>query len=185
MFLGPYEGCMVHYKGGNVYCPGEDDCPASMHREQLLWKGYTAVDLWDKSLNHYLPMVLEVSESLEHQLRGRNLRGEVWVLQRKGHRNKKQITGDYTERRDSKSIRPAFDVLPIVRTLYHCSTLCLGLDNPVPSPTMLEAYLGAPPSIAFPDAGEEENKKIDPATREKLREEMRTAFGATRNGKTR
>jgi hypothetical protein len=181
LFLGGYRGLLVHWdRGRNHYCPGAATCPPNRHKIRSVWKGYAPVDLWDVSLSIFLPRVLEVTESLEHSLAGRDLAGEIWALRRGGVRKNKEVEGQWTESRDPASIRPPFPIEPILQCLYHTSAIELGIPNPMPSRTVLEAYLGAPPAVVFPGPGDEEQPaKPTEEQLKKLREFARGTRGSS------
>lgn len=148
-FLGPYLGMLTHWRSGrSVPCDGPDECPTSLHRLGTIWKGYCPVQLWEEVGRVWRPHVLEVTETLEELLRGRELRGEVWNLWRsqdKGARG--SVTGLFCESHADRQLSKSFDILPVLLRLFHRSTLKLGHANPLPPRVVLEAQSGDAPTL--------------------------------------
>lgn len=148
-FLAGYQGLDTHWRSGRtIPCPGPDECLSSMHKSGIIWKGYAPVEAWEELGRLWVPFVLEVTESLEEQLRGRDLRGEVWTLfrvQKNGRTD--PVAGIYCERLAEGKLSPAFDVKPVLLRLFHVSELRLGRANPLPPKIMLEAVAGDAPNL--------------------------------------
>lgn len=145
-----YRGCFVHWNGErNEYCPGESDCPPRLHKpDNTIWKGYVAVEQWRQDLNRWLPTLLEITEGLELDFRGRFDRGQVWELSRAPQQKKKKATavrGVLLETRDESTFPPAFDFRPHLVSVYHVNPVLLLHDNPMPPRMLLEPSEGAPP----------------------------------------
>ena len=163
-FLGPILGLDTHWKNGTKPCPGEDECPPTIHRLGIIWRGYAPVESWENSRQVWRPWVLEVTEALEETLRGRQLRGETWLLERTREKGRTAaVIGVYCEAMLPDDVRPGFDVEPVLRRIFHCGKLRLGTRNPVPAKVMLEVMPGKPPVLpgeqAQPERVEEDNEK--------------------------
>lgn len=166
VFLGPLRGMGTHFQRGRSYhCPGAVDCPAAMHKLELVWKGYAPVRYHVVAGDWWLPAALEITECLEELLRGRHLAGELWQLYRdSGRRKTRQVTGHYLETRPIDGVFEWFDIEPILRRRYHTERLVLDVPNRV-VPRVILAAVQAPAAgatrIAAPSAER-------PATTEEL-----------------
>jgi len=167
-----YKGVFTHYvKRRSVLCGG-DDCDGPTHKTPKIWKGYAAVELWNAATNHWNPFVLEITESLELDLRGKWRRGQVWEFYREMPTKKKSmpITGKLLEERDPSSVPPEFDYRPVLLHLYHVHAIHLGVLNPMPPRVIVEASEGNGPAIlAGAGAGK---PQMDAETEQKYQEFM-------------
>jgi len=144
-----YSGLFTHYvKGRSVYCQG-DKCEAQVHKADKVWKGYAAVELWDSSCKKWNPVVLEISESLELDLRGLWRRGQVWEFYRELPTKKKSmpIMGKLLEERDAAAFPLAFDFKAVLLHLYHVHAIHLGTLNPMPPRVIVTQSDGDGPAI--------------------------------------
>ncbi len=151
MLSATLSGLLTHWwKGRSLYCPGEGPCKPSLHAEPLIWKGYVAAALWQEKGQLWFPCVLEVTESTELDMRGRYKRGQIWFLDRRQQQRGKRsaITAAYQRSLDPAGVLPEFDVLPIVAQLYHCPTIRLGEENPMPGKIFAAPIAGDSPSPA-------------------------------------
>jgi hypothetical protein len=182
LFLGQIHGLWVHwYQGRSVYCPGAEQCPASVHRRKRLWKGYAAVYLWDPKRALWLPRVLEVTESLGDHLRDREMRGEVWVLGRKDPKARTSaVIGRQLQTRDVSTLRPPFDIRPVLARVFSCDLVVLDADHPRPPVVMLEPARDTPPPEDRKQ-GTESTQAAPAQTWKRLRAEA--AAGELGNGK--
>ncbi len=148
-FLSGYGGILTHYAGKvPTWCAGPGVCPATEHKKKLIWKGYAPVHSWLKSAGQWQPDVLEITERLEEVLRGRDLRGEVWLLERRGEGHKSDpLFGAFCSRADLSEIGPTFDPLPVVQRLYHAPALQFGAANPMPPKVLLPNVAGVAPVL--------------------------------------
>lgn len=173
---GAYGGIRTHYvKARSLYCVGEK-CPTSVHQTGSYWKGYAPIEWYDLHRQMWVPAVLEITESLELDFRGRFKRGQCWLLERlpQTGRTKTPITGLWIEDMSDRDLRPAFDITPVLRTLYHVESIALDQKNPTPDRVILEPSMGAPP----PGVGERARQE-EPASNEQwaqLRSVMKDAF---------
>lgn len=162
-FLGPIYGLDTHWRNGRtVPCDGDGDCPSSIHRTTLIWKGYAAVQAWEPGGRVWRPYVLEVTEALEEILRQRELRGEVWTLSRKQDRGKTDpVRGVFNEKLPEGKFSKEFDITPVLQRLFHRIKLNLGKCNPLPPKVMLEAVAGDAPNFA-PELVDKSEPRQDP-----------------------
>jgi hypothetical protein len=125
---------LAHWqKGPSMGCPGVSKCPSAVHRGRTIWKGYAAVRIWWANVNKWIPAVLELTECLEEQLRGRSLLGEMWHLTRMANKKKmSQVHGVYYATREERELKQTFDVIPVVQRLYHSTEIEFGVPNPMP-----------------------------------------------------
>jgi len=150
-FLDNLQGLNTHWNGKRtVPCDGEGTCPASLHRGRTIFKAYAPAELWKPAERHWLPGVLEATEALEEQLRGRQLRGEVWMLKRGGEGRKDDpVFGVYSETYNGENLRPAFDIVPVLLRFYHVPRLVLGVENALPAKLLLDPAQGDQPKLPF------------------------------------
>jgi hypothetical protein len=131
--------------------------------------------------------VLEVTESLEEALRGRELRGETWTLFRVQKNGKTDpVQAVYCERVPESKLSTTFDILPVLLRLFHVSSLRLGAANPLPPKIMMEPVAGDAPTIPA-DLLPKAEERPDPEARKKLAEmlaEMRGGNRTAGNGQT-
>lgn len=148
-FLGPCQGLLTHWHAGRSHpCPGPGECPQAIHRARTVWRGYAPAEVWDESARLWRPGVQPITEALEEVLRGRTLRGEVWILARSQEGKKSgPLEGVYCERQQEECLSACFDILPVLLRFYHCSTLLLGVANPMPAKLTLEAAAGPAPRL--------------------------------------
>jgi hypothetical protein len=145
-FSGNYLGLLTHYHNKrSVPCMGEKDCLPVVHRTRTIWKGYAPGDGWDCHQRLWIPVVLEITELMEHMLVGRDLRGEVWMFFRSKLRG--PVQGAFSEKQQEKQCRKCFSIAPIVERFYHQSNLLLGVPNPIPPKTFLEPLEGDAPRL--------------------------------------
>lgn len=150
MFLADeYGGCFTHYKKKSHYCKGTD-CPAWLHNcGDTTWKGYAPVVVWNSARNVWMPWVLEMTESLELDLRGILRRGQIWEIWRDPLGKKSTpVEGKLLEEdRDASRIPKAFDIVPVLRGLYHLTQIDLTSRNPMPPRTLVEDIPDDGPAI--------------------------------------
>jgi hypothetical protein len=165
-----YSGLMTHWIAGRgQYCPGPERCPRGTHNRDTIWKGYCAAELWCPVRKLWFPCVPEFTEYCELDLRDRYQRGQVWELRRDKKTDDKQppIIATLTEFYDPTKLQRAFDVLPIVATMYHVSQIQLGVDNPMPGKVLVNPVEGPPPAsktgnAQIPnDSGAQARKLVD------------------------
>lgn len=169
-----YLGLFTHYvKRRSVLCQGED-CEAAIHRAGKIWKGYAAVELWNAPTNRWNPFVLEITESLELDLRGIWKRGQVWEFYRELPVKKKSmpISGKLLEERDPTTVPPAFDFRPVLLHLYHVHQIHLGALNPMPPRVIVKASEGDGPAILSSERNG--TPTVDPEVERQFQEFLRT-----------
>ena len=142
-----YKGLFTHYiKRRSQYCEGKE-CACGNQRVPRVWKGYLAAEEYVQKQNLWLPRILEITEYLELDFRGRYKRGQVWQVKRlaekKGETN--PVTGVLQEERDEKTFPAPHIIIDGLRHLYHDSGLHLLYDNPLPSRTYVQPSKGDPP----------------------------------------
>lgn len=144
-----YGGCLTHYKKKSHYCKG-NDCPAWLHNcGDTTWKGYAAVVVWNAAKKVWMPWVLEITESLELDLRSIVRRGQIWELWRNaaGKRSSPAEGKLLEEDRDPAGVPAAFSVVSVVRQLYHFTAIDLSQRNPMPPRTLVADIEGEGPAV--------------------------------------
>jgi hypothetical protein len=151
-FLSPtYGGCFVHWeRDRSRYCRGAD-CPAARHRLDRQWKGYAAIEVYLEASELWCPAVLEISEHLELDLRGVCLRGQMWsVFREKGTKKKPgKVHGRILDVAVDPDLPDPFDVVPVLRNLFHEDDVVLNVANPLVGRPIVQARNAAkPPTVA-------------------------------------
>lgn len=142
-----YDGLFTHFvRGRSKYCDPLNCNPAD-HRTGRFWKGYASAELWLPRETLWMPIVLEITEALELDLRGRWERGQCWELTREKQVGKRHppIVGVLVGKAEGK-LPPAFGVLDVLTHLYHADGLQLGELNPMPPRVLVAASPGAAPA---------------------------------------
>jgi len=172
-FLGPIRGLPTHHtKKGTMPCEGEGLCPQSNHRLPQVWKFYGACEYWIHSLAMWRPACIEATELLEESLRGRELRGEVWLLTREGQSKRHcRMVGTFCERLSDVALSPDFDIEPVLVRLFGVTNLLLGMPSPKPLRVMLSDVRAPGPRL--PEELQPRKKVEDPKTVELFRQKLR------------
>ncbi len=170
VFAGPIVGLLTHWTSGRSHaCPGVSKCPVTIHRGRTVWKGYSPVRKWNPVQSTWTAAVLEITEALEEQLRGRELIGEMWHLMRSSHTKKSaQVTGVFYARRLEEALLKPFDIIAPLQRLYHTTELELGATNQLPAKIMVEPVVCQGPTI-FEQTMPREQPAPTAAQREALR----------------
>lgn len=143
-----YRGLFTHYfRGKGHLCEGKEHCNTNVHKEPLTWKGYVAGQLFVPDRKLWMPVCLEITEALELEMRDNFRRGQTWELWRAPLPDKKnpQVQGKRHDDPPAANLPPAFDITPILRTLYHRQTLPGHIPNPMPPRVVLESMEGEGP----------------------------------------
>lgn len=141
-----YGGCFTHYKGRSHYCPGREEC--QYHKLDVQWKGYALVERWEGEGILWRPFVLEITEGLELDLRGKWDRGQVWEISRLPQVKAGKATpvrGRRLEERDPDTFPPEFDFTAVLLHTYHVRQIRLDKENPLPPRILISSSTGAPP----------------------------------------
>lgn len=157
MLSDSYGGCITHYVRRSEYCEGKE-CPASMHRHKPTWKGYAAAEVHREDPGVWLPIVLEITEYAEQDLRGKYRRGQLWrfwrpvdAVRKVAGRVKHEaqpVQAQLLDHGDPDGVPPAFDVRPTLLRLYHIFSIDLSVPNPLPPRTMVRpSYDPLPPAL--------------------------------------
>lgn len=183
-FLGAIYGLNTHWHSGkSVPCPGAQECPLPVHRSRMLFKAYGPVERWEATHGVWRPAVLEITENLEERLRGRDLRGEVWVLSREDAKAKASpVIGAFCEALPHAEVSAAFDIVPILCRFYHVQTLALGAANPIPPKVFLEAVEGPPPNLP-PELQPAKAREASPEETERIRKQLQEAMSSMGKGR--
>lgn len=142
-----YGGLLTHYvRGRSQYCKG-DDCPPIIHKAEITWKGYAPCMWWVDGQNVWRPIVLEITEHAELDLRAMIRKGQIWQFSRPVEPGKKNppTFAALLEERTAQGLPPPFDVKPVLQTLYHAMTLDLSVKNPLPPRVFAYDTDDAPP----------------------------------------
>ena len=135
-----YGGEFTHFRRSTQLCRGAD-CPAALHNiGEPTWKGYTPILAKDYGVKRWIPFVLEMTENLERDMRYIFARGQLWEIWRDKDKGKTgQVCGKLIEDAGDVSRLPEpFDVIPVVRAMYHSSLITLKHKNPMPDRVIVE-----------------------------------------------
>lgn len=142
-----YRGCFAHYlRSGSRWCPGEDR-GCKNHRLEKVWKGYAGVIVWDSATRYWYPTVLEITERMELDFRDRYARAQEWIVSRPPEKKGKAspLTARFIGQVEAELVPPEFDIMPVVRYIYHSGDVELVETNPTPSRVVLSASAGQAP----------------------------------------
>ena len=83
-------GCNTHYvhNRSRNRAPSHRPSP-TYHRSETVWKGYVAAEIWRCATDDWLPVVLELTEHVELDMRDVYARGQLWEL-RRGQRHREK-----------------------------------------------------------------------------------------------
>ena len=176
--LGPLRGLLLHWHSGRSKpCEGVDCCPTAIHRSRTIWRAYGCVEGWNAIARVWTPAVLELTSSGEEFVRGRDLRGEVWLWDREGERSKRApVVGVLCERTNPAAVRAQWDIEPILLRFFNVRSIRLDVPNPTPPKVFLESVAGEPPALP-PDLLAPEARTLTPA---EIRESIRKARDVVR-----
>lgn len=175
-FLGPLRGLLTHFHGKRSHaCLGQGECPQTIHRSGTFFKSYAPVEWWLPQSGRWRKAVLEATANLEEYLRGRKLRGEVWLLSREDPTKKMSpVIGAYCETLPDNQLSQAFDIEPILLRVYHCTSLKLDVTNPMPSQVWMADSADAPPTVPA-DIQPLPKPQEDPEQRKRIHEMLQDA----------
>jgi hypothetical protein len=141
-------GLFVHYRGKtSKYCHSR--CPPDLHKIPRQWYGYLAAERYHQPDRVWYPIVLEVTENAEMEMRGVAARGQVWVFSRGPRVDHKHapVVAVLTEQLDTSILPPAFNVLPVLHRRYRSDEIDLSVRNPMPSKVTMPVSQGPVPEV--------------------------------------
>jgi len=150
-------------------------------KNALTWKGYTAALLWDAPAGLWLPVVLELTESAERDMRTAYSRGQLWELRRaeQTDRRKTPVVATLRSTQGPADAPEAFHIRDVLLALYHVRAIDLSAKNPLPLRTLVSPVTLPPPE---PTAAEVADKPATAAEWQRLRERAALAARPSRNG---
>lgn len=177
LFLGPLEGHLEHWTGKrSVPCLGEEECEKAVHRLRTVFYAYTPVGHFNPSTGNCEPAVFQLTASAEEDLRGRQLRGQIWSWSRDERRGKVgRVSGTFLEQRNPDQCPPAFPILSPLLRLFGVTRLKLGVRNPNPAPLVIESFDVEPFRLSRIETEEAKPSRPSPAEVEAIREKLRKA----------
>lgn len=160
-------GVFVHWvKTRSWLCVGME-CPANLHKGDRLWKGYVSALLWDQAACHWLPIVAELSEHVELDMRGQMARGQMWEIMRgatvgKRHQpTKAMLIGT----QKSSDLPMDYDTMPTLQHLYHAEKIDISFTNPLPARVMVLPFSAPPPPKRMEESGDDKPISSEELTR--------------------
>jgi hypothetical protein len=143
-----YGGLFGHYKQKRTrYCPGEQ-CSCEHRKLPRVWYGFAACFRFDRDQKLWLPIVLQVSEALDHCFHGKYRRGQVWTLSRAEESKEKPfppILGQLVEELKAHQVPEGFPVKPVLQRVFRTTEIALVHANPVPPPVRIVVEEAPPP----------------------------------------
>lgn len=153
-FLGPCVGILTHgtkWKQA-VACPGEQHCPATLHRSKTIWKGYAPAEVWEENpIRLWVPCVVEITEHLWEMMHEHTLRGSVWMLERVSEGRRTHIVqGVMVDQLDPRTLRSDVQVQTVVCRVWKSSHIFFGAKPLIPPRQTLTATIDTEPITASP-----------------------------------
>lgn len=143
-----YGGLTQHYdrRSGGIYCRDER-CPVGTHKIPEQYRGYCAAQVYNQQRRLWVHTVLEMTEKCEMDMRPHFRRGQVWLVSKSLKMKKKmpKMRAELLEQLDADQLPPAFEILGVLRTFYHCQDLMLNKLNPMPLPVFFDGSADSPP----------------------------------------
>lgn len=175
-------GLHVHFvKRRSEYCDPRG-CLYPCAKLRKVWKTYLPACYWDSPEQRWVPVVQEVTSSLELDLRGRLKRGQVWELtcpQKIGEKNP-PISGRQLTTWPAADVPPAFDVRPPLCHLFGVDLVQLNVPNPLPPRPYVEPFSGPAP---VDPAAQESAEPVRGAAWSDVREQLKAkGFRVNGNG---
>ena len=113
-----------------------------------VWKGYLSAVEWRLPEKLWVPVIVEITERAEQDLRGKVTRGQVWKLW-KGPKDKNKkipLRATFLESRDPAGTPSAIDVLPKLRNdIFRQADVSLEHLNPLPDLVIVAPEPGLAP----------------------------------------
>lgn len=186
----PLLGYLTHWhQGRSKVCRGPGQCDPSVHKVDPIWYGFLPFERWDEQLGFWVSIVLQITESLELDFRGRLERGQTWTIARPAiKRSGCPVRGEFTGNVDLATLPEPFGVMKTLQVLFHWPELALPkVANPTPAREGFTPSRGMPPpgSKAFEELHEQSDRLSPQQTQEvlkKLRERSGNAV-PNENGK--
>lgn len=172
-------GTFGHWTKGRWQPCVPADCQPAVHATPRYWRGYLAAFVFDKPAKRWTPCVLEVSESLELDMRGRYQPGQLWEISRGKQVGKKKppYVGRLCPKQGQLEKTTPFNIVPIVENFYHVAGLDLRQCSDQPDRVYLHS-VAAEGSMRDP-AEPTESERATPAQVEALKRRL----GVHVNGK--
>jgi hypothetical protein len=172
MFLENLSGGWEHwYKGHGYPCQGSELCPKGAHSLPKLYWSYAAGLFFNRSVRLWLPTVICASAGLDHQLAGRTLRGEQWVLTRSEAKDGRDtVQGRYLDALPAGDLQAAFDILQVLKRVKGVPHVYLGQPNTTPQKLLLSPSAYPVPSYV---AEADEPPTVTPQERKSMAERER------------
>ncbi len=171
------DGLFTHRHDKNGwYCQGDGKCNPPLHRLPSIWKGYVYAHLLQPCGKKWQPVALELTENLEGDMRYVYAPGQVWECFRRPKEGKKLFPceGKLLSETDPLPNAKQVNIIPHLRTFYHCPTLVLGQKNPMPDRVMVEILESVQALFLIP---KDELPQLTPEEIEKRKEQRKKLKG--------
>jgi hypothetical protein len=142
---------MIQHPGPTrpIACPGEGDCPRSIHKSESRFKAYAPAERWRPDpYGDWLPCVLEITECLWRIMRKHELRGTYWKLWRMASAySQREVTGELVDTTDASRLRLDVDIDTVVYRVYGTNDIHWGVEPPLDPVEPLPPSTDGPPKI--------------------------------------
>jgi hypothetical protein len=146
-------GCFTHYiKDRSQYCHGPSECRYQHDKLDRVWKGYASADFWDPTAKVWQPVVAEITECCEVDMRGLYLPGQQWQFVKQVQVGKQRpklnaiLVANVTP---GVQVLP-YNIVPALQTMFHVEEVRLIHPNPCPARVMVVPFQGPPPGQVTP-----------------------------------
>ena len=156
-------GCFTRYLGnGSVFVPSHASGEVK-EGKPVIWKGYLSAVQYHRDIKKWVPVVLEVTERLEQDLRGRVARGQLWKISRGPKDGNKRIPlrGVMGQQQRPEMTPVAIDVYPKLRNdIFRNQEVTLDQENPLPDLVVVVPLELPPPGEQTEPAAPESRKRF-------------------------
>ena len=151
---GRIKGLFTRHLDGSSQLISQEEAQIRVKGRPGVWKGYISALEWKHAEKKWVPVVAEITERAEQDMRGKVARGQVWKLSKGPVDKKKKIPlrASFLESRPEAETPPALDVVPKLRNdIFRQEHIPLTSDNPLPDLVVVTAVEGPAPGEKQPE----------------------------------
>ncbi len=144
-----YFGFLTHWvKKRSKLCQYKE-CPADVHKCDVAWKGYASVEQWFPGNEAWFPAALEITESLELDMRDLYGRGQLWEIWKtlSARLESEPVRGKMHESHLEETLPSEYDIFPVIKSLYHVVELPPRVKSHVPQRILVQPSVGPKPAV--------------------------------------
>ena len=144
-----YFGFLTHWCKKRSKLCFYKECPGEIHKCDMAWKGYASVEQWFPGNAAWFPASLEITESLELDMRDLYARGQVWEIWKtlSDRGESEPVRGKMHESHPEETLPAEYDVFPVIRALYHVVDLPPRVKSHVPQRILVAPSPGPKPEV--------------------------------------